>query len=69
MAEETILHLDGVRLAVERGSGYGPLNLSLKAGEGAIVTCGDLDVLRGLMRCCLGERAADGGSVFWWTAA
>lgn len=64
---ETLLHIAGLYLAQDNSAGYGPLDLSLAAGEGALITCADLDVLRLLMRTCLGEGQPEGGTISWWT--
>ncbi len=45
---------------------YGPLDLTLEAGEGALVIADDLGLLRGLMRCCLGLDQPDSGRLAWW---
>lgn len=64
---ETVLQLEGVYLAMGSGLNFGPLDMRLQSGEGAVITGGDLDALRALMRCCLGEGRPDGGTVTWWT--
>lgn len=66
--DETVISLQGLRLKDRDGlAAHGPLSLSLKAGQSALVLTPDLDVLRRLMKCCLGLEKPSGGRVDWWT--
>ncbi|UQZ87996.1 hypothetical protein C4J81_01685 [Deltaproteobacteria bacterium Smac51] len=65
--ERLVFQADSLYLSIKNSLTYGPLNLALGPGEGAIVTCQDLDILRRLMHCCLGEDAPDSGKISWWT--
>lgn len=43
-----------------------PLNLELRAGQGALVLVRELDYLRRLMKRCLGLERPEAGAVTWW---
>jgi len=44
---------------------YGPFNLKLAAGQGALAVIKDLDLLRRFMRSCLGLEQPDAGRLSW----
>ncbi len=62
-----VLRAEGLYLRPEGSPAYGPFDLELKAGEGALVLVPDLDLLRRLMRCCLGFEVPECGRVAWWS--
>jgi ABC-type transport system involved in cytochrome c biogenesis ATPase subunit len=67
MAE--VLKVTGLFLRHQDQPLHGPLDLGLSAGEGALILVDDLSLLRGLMRCCLGQDQPDLGRVNWWPLA
>ncbi|MDL2259916.1 hypothetical protein LJB99_03455 [Deltaproteobacteria bacterium OttesenSCG-928-K17] len=62
-----IIRLQNVRLKDRAGlPSHGPLSLSLAPGQSALVLAPDLDVLRRLMKYCLGLESPAGGQIDWW---
>lgn len=43
-----------------------PFDIELRAGQGGLVIANDLDLLRGLMKCCLGLENPARGRLSWW---
>jgi len=68
MAEQPIISFEGVFLRHEDHLAYGPLNLELRAGQGAMLLVNDLGLMRRLMQCCLGLECPAAGRISWWTA-
>lgn len=66
MADGQIIRLESLFLRHEDQLAYGPLNLELKAGQGALVLVNDLGLMRRLMRCCLGLEEPAAGRISWW---
>lgn len=66
MADRTVITLDGVFLRHEDHLTYGPLDLKLEKGKGALVLANDLGLMRRLMKCCQGTESPQGGRVSWW---
>ena|GEM_PF-2099417 len=60
------LRIEGLRLAGEAGGGCGPLDLTVRPGETALVVARDLEMLRRLMKCCLAFEQPDSGRLSWW---
>jgi ABC-type transport system involved in cytochrome c biogenesis ATPase subunit len=59
------LRAEGLRLADEDGQSYGPLDLTVRPGEAALVVVRELEVLRRLMKCCLAFERPDSGRISW----
>jgi len=66
---EPVLRLEGLRLADEAGRRHGPLDLSVRPGEMALVLVRELLMLRRLMKCCLAFERPDSGRLSWWPGA
>lgn len=69
MADDQIIRLEGLFLRHEDQLAYGPLNLDVKPGQGALVLVNDLELMRRLMRCCLGLEKPEAGRISWWSEA
>jgi len=69
MADQTVIKLQNVFLRHEDHLAYGPLNLKLEKGEGALVLVNDLGLMRRLMKCCLGTESPEAGLISWWLGA
>lgn len=65
-ADGLTLKLEDVALRAKDNLLYGPLNLALKPGQGALIVVDDLGPMRRLMKCCLGFLNPDEGRVNWW---
>jgi len=61
-----LITLKELMLKHDDGLDYGPISLSLKPGQGALVTVRDLGLMRRLMKCCHGFIEPDFGQVAWW---
>lgn len=66
MSVELIFQAEGLLPPGPRPGIRRPLDLSLRAGQGALVVVRDLDSLRRLMKCCLGLEKPGGGRLGWW---
>jgi ABC-type transport system involved in cytochrome c biogenesis ATPase subunit len=66
---EPALKAEELRLADEAGHGYGPLDLTARAGDMSLVVVRELGILRRLMKCCLGFEPLDSGRLSWWPGA
>ena len=65
-AERPVIAAEEIFLRGEDSLPYGPLTLSLKPGEGALVTVQNLGLMRRLMKCCLGFIRPESGQMSWW---
>lgn len=66
LAARPTIAVEEVCLRGEDNLPYGPLNLSLRPGEGALVTVENLALMRRLMKCCLGFITPESGRISWW---
>ena len=64
-----ILRTEGLKLADGDGLVYGPLDLTVGPGQGALVVTPDLEILRRLMKCCLAFERPEAGRLSWWPGA
>ena len=64
MSEKLILKAE--KVVLQGQTPLLPFNLELRAGQGALVLARDLDLLRGLMKCCLGLENPVRGQLSWW---
>ncbi|MDL2226107.1 hypothetical protein LJB86_00405 [Deltaproteobacteria bacterium OttesenSCG-928-M10] len=69
MDDKRVFRAEGVFLKSEDELTFGPLDLELTRGEGALVLVQDLGLMRRLMACCQGLEPPSAGRVDWWDGA
>ena len=69
MEDKRVFRAEGVFLKSEEHLGFGPFDLDLAAGEGALVLVQDLGLMRDLMSCCQGLLSPSAGRGEWWSGA
>jgi ABC-type multidrug transport system ATPase subunit len=66
MPEEIVLQSSGLRLQNGAHPAGGTFEFILRQGQGGLVILDNLDLLRRLMRCCLGIEQSKAGRISWW---
>lgn len=69
MDDSIVFRAEGVFLKSEDHLSFGPFDLNLAAGEGALALVQDLGLMRALMACCQGLLVPSAGRVGWWSGA
>ncbi|MDR0882441.1 MAG: hypothetical protein LBP55_07850 [Candidatus Adiutrix sp.] len=65
MSEEIVLQASGVSFQNGPHPAGGPFDFALRLGQGGLVVMDNLDLLRRLMRCCLGVEQPETGRIDW----
>ena len=65
MSDKIVLQASGVSLQNGEQPADGPFEFVLRQGQGGLVVLDNLDLLRRLMRCCLGVEQPEVGRIDW----
>ena len=69
MKDKLVIRAESVFLKSDDDLDFGPLDLELAEGEGALVVVQDLGLMRALMASCQGLMPPSAGRISWWKGA